>query len=473
MRLGIFIGSITLAGTAIIAAQLSASGENGADRASTTVQIAGGGGIGPDVTYQEIQSTWDWGQVGDIRGYSLGSFTCNIGDEDLLWGNLHEGTPVLAMNAYRLYEGQLLQIGMSWVKHACCAAANNGCGPPCNGNGGSVLGVGCRDIYSASWNGSQSRLGRRSEINAYTGDFVDTSSGTGNAIFKRLQIAVSDLDSDNYPGALYFTEGVYVGTDDAESENWYNNASYKQVTVEIDLDLTPVIPMYTTLPAIVAWHDHGNGIDNADKDVITTEADIPDEGRFILAGKASDNGDGTWRYEYAVLNLNSHRSAGSFSVPLPIGASVSNTGFHDVDYHSGEVYDNTDWNMSLTPLTFTWTSPASFEQDPDTNALRWGTMYNFWMDVDVAPENGEVTIGIFRPGTPNAITATLPVPASGGDCIWDLDDDQIVGVGDLLTLFSVWGPCPGPPGCPGDFNGDGAVGVGDMLEMFANWGPCP
>ena len=176
MRLGIFIGSITLAGTAIIAAQLSASGENGADRASTTVQIAGGGGIGPDVTYQEIQSTWDWGQVGDIRGYSLGSFTCNIGDQDLLWGNLHEGTPVLAMNAYRLYEGQLLQIGMSWVKHACCAAANNGCGPPCNGNGGSVLGVGCRDIYSASWNGSQSRLGRRSEINAYTGDFVDTSS---------------------------------------------------------------------------------------------------------------------------------------------------------------------------------------------------------------------------------------------------------------------------------------------------------
>ncbi len=40
-------------------------------------------------------------------------------------------------------------------------------------------------------------------------------------------------------------------------------------------------------------------------------------------------------------------------------------------------------------------------------------------------------------------------------------------------MFANWGPCPGPPGCPGDFNNDGFVGVGDMLAMFANWGPCP
>ena len=55
----------------------------------------------------------------------------------------------------------------------------------------------------------------------------------------------------------------------------------------------------------------------------------------------------------------------------------------------------------------------------------------------------------------------------------DLDDDGIVGIGDLLALFNLWGPCPGPPGCPGDLNANGTVGVGDMLIMFANWGPCP
>ena len=53
-------------------------------------------------------------------------------------------------------------------------------------------------------------------------------------------------------------------------------------------------------------------------------------------------------------------------------------------------------------------------------------------------------------------------------CPWDLDNDGIVGVGDLLQLFANWGT-PGP----GDFNNDGIVGVGDLLIMFANWGPCP
>ena len=57
-------------------------------------------------------------------------------------------------------------------------------------------------------------------------------------------------------------------------------------------------------------------------------------------------------------------------------------------------------------------------------------------------------------------------------CVADLDDDGRVGIADLLALFAVWGPCPGPPGCPGDFNCDGTVGIADMLIMFANWGPC-
>ena len=60
-------------------------------------------------------------------------------------------------------------------------------------------------------------------------------------------------------------------------------------------------------------------------------------------------------------------------------------------------------------------------------------------------------------------------------CPWDLNGDGTVGIGDLLALFSEWGPCPGQPGppeCPGDFNADGSVGVADLLIMFANWGPC-
>ena len=59
--------------------------------------------------------------------------------------------------------------------------------------------------------------------------------------------------------------------------------------------------------------------------------------------------------------------------------------------------------------------------------------------------------------------------AASGCCPWDLDGDGTVGIGDLLTLFAIWGTA----GPQGDFNGDGIVGVADLLLMFANWGPCP
>ena len=59
-----------------------------------------------------------------------------------------------------------------------------------------------------------------------------------------------------------------------------------------------------------------------------------------------DNGDGTWRYVYALYNYNSDRGARHFAVPVGSGASVTNIGFHDVDHHSGEIYDGTDWATS-------------------------------------------------------------------------------------------------------------------------------
>ena len=81
------------------------------------------------------------------------------------------------------------------------------------------------------------------------------------------------------------------------------------------------------------------------------------------------------------------------------------------------------------------------------------------------------------PGESTELLIGQGAPGFGGcpgrACPWDLTGDGSVGIGDLLALFGLWGPCPGPPGCPGDFNSDGAVGVGDLLAMFANWGPCP
>ncbi len=75
-----------------------------------------------------------------------------------------------------------------------------------------------------------------------------------------------------------------------------------------------------------------------------------------------------WRYSYALQNLNSDRSAGSFSVPLPFAVPVSNTGFHDVDYHTDEPYDLTDWTVEVVPGSITWYTDT-FAQNVNANAL--------------------------------------------------------------------------------------------------------
>ncbi len=453
MRVGIILATSAALGAAIAIGQLCAAGGSG-------------GGIGPDVVYTDCQSIAHWGSAGGIRGYSLGSFTCNIGDQNLLWGSTHNGTPVLGMNAYRLHDGRLVQIGMSWAKNGTGAAAGSGCNLVCNGQGGSVLGVGCRDVYSSGFNGIQSILQARSEINAFTGDMPSAPGGSGDDIFRRLQIAEADLNAVSFPGALYFVEGVYVSTDDAAAGNALNNASHKRVSVGTGFSLLLAGPIQQTIPAIFAWQDHGNGLDTPDPSVEVVAVDVPGEGRFLAAGKAADNGDGTWRYEYAVFNLNSHRSARSLVVPAA-GATISNPGFHDVDYHSGEVYDSTDWSWTVNATTVQWQSPATFEEDQLTNALRWGTMYNFWFDADQPPTPGQVRIELFRPGSPAAVSASLPVPVATcpGNC--GASPDTFVGVDDLLELLSQWG---GPGTCDLDGNG---VGVTDLLILLANWGDCP
>lgn len=358
---------------------------------------------GPDVVYNNIGGIQNYGSIGGIRGYALGSHTCNVGDQGLEWTN--NGTPGLAMNAYRLYKGRFEQIGMSWVKHACCVS-NSACDMTCSSEG-IGLRPGCRDVYGAGWNGGQSRLGARSDINPFTGVVPAATGGTGNAIYKRLQIAEAALQQSGL-GARYFVEGVYVSTDDAAAGNGLNNASYKDVNVDSGFNLNEIGAMHETVPAIYAWQE-------SDATVEIVNADVPGEGRFVVAAHVGDNGNGTWRYTYAVYNLNSHRSTNSLVVPIANGTTVTRPGFHDVDYHSGEPYDNADWVFAAGAASATWSSTETFAQNPNANALRWGTLYTFWFDANMSPGDGDITLQLFRPGKPDSVTATVRVPVGAGD----------------------------------------------------------
>lgn len=381
---------------------------------------------GPDVTLSDIGDTTNYGLVGGIRGYAIGSNTCNIGNVNLLW--LSSGTPGLAMNGYRLYNGRLTQIGMSWAKTACCAAAGTGPCGTCNGAGGNVLGVGCLDVYSAGWNGGQTRLGPRYAINAYSGAFQSFPATSGDAIYRRLQIAQADLSTTAFEGAQFFVEGVYVGSDDAASGNWLNNATYKRVTVnQTNFNLTVAGAAQVGIPAIRAWRDHGLGANVPDPSVTVGQVTVPAEGTFWFAHKAKDLGNGSWRYEYAVFNLNSDRSGGSFSVPVPAGVNVSNVGFSAPLYHSGEPYSNAPWVSSVANGAVTWQSPETFQQNINSNALRWGTMYNFWFDASTAPTAATATLGLFKPFTPASVTFAIQGPTAG-TCYPNCDGSTIAPI---------------------------------------------
>ena len=55
------------------------------------------------------------------------------------------------------------------------------------------------------------------------------------------------------------------------------------------------------------------------------------------------------------------------------------------------------------------------------------------------------------------------------DCPGDFDNDQTVGVIELLAMLGSWGPCAG---CPEDLDGDNFVGVTDLLLLLGLWGEC-
>ncbi len=364
--------------------------------------------IGVDVIVGVLTSTANWGSVGDIAAFSVGTTSCNVGDEELLWeasNNLH---PVIGQEMFRLKDGRFEQIGMSWLKHGFLALAHNACGCGCDNPGtGTRLGVGCSDPYSSSLNGSQSGLGPRFEVDANTGAFsypYTLQGQTGNAIYKRLQVHHSDLDPALNPGATYFVTAHYVTPDDAAAGNHYNNVSYRGVNVSgggSSWSISVTGSTQQESPAIAAWQA-------ADPGVAMQQFDDPEGGRFWLGYRVTVNKDETYHYEYALYNMNSHLSGRRFSVPVPDGVILTNIEFHDVDYHSGEPYDGMDWTDERSGGVLTW-STDTFDTDEFANALRWGTLYNFRFDADSPPQAANATVGLFRP----ADTDFVVVPVLG------------------------------------------------------------
>lgn len=433
----------------------------------------GGGGTGPDVIVGAIPDVSKYGSTvvngQTIMAYAIGTTSCNIGTAQLEWfaspDNRH---PFIPQNMYRFKDGRLEQIGMSWGKHGFTALQGTLCGACQASSTGNYLGIGCSDPYSSGLNGSQSGLGTRKEVNASTGVFPGSYNvGMPSApatIGRRLQVNANDLNPALNPGAVYLVEAQYVHQQDAASGNDDNNASWRTFTVGTltsgSYNLTLTGSTRQQQPAIEAWPVYNSQVQ-------VVHGDVEGDGRFILGYYAKDNGDGTWRYEFAVENLNSDRSGRSFSVPVPEGVAVTNAGFRDVDYHSGDPYDATNWTISTSGGAVTWTG-GSYAANPNANALRFATMYNFWFDADQPPTKALVSLGLFKPGAagaPDSLGFAAVAPAAPAGNPADLNGDGAIDAGDLAVLLANWGGSG-----VGDVNGDGSVDAGDLSALLAAWG---
>jgi cysteine-rich repeat protein len=400
---------------------------------------------GPDVIVGDLHQVLSFGSLGGISAFAVGTTSCNIGDVWLNWFSTTNQHPVIGQSMYRLKNDRFEHIGQSWLKHGFFALSERLCFSDCQSTDGSHLGVHCSDPYSANLNGTQTNLGPKYQVDAHLGSFTypPASPSYTGIIARRLQVKNSDLDPALNGGGLYFAEGQYVTPDDAAAGHQNNNASYRRITVSGAGSSWTIALAGTTQreqSAIRAWKD------TDPSSVTETDVQVSGDGLFIVSVKATDLGTGYWHYEYAVQNLNSHRSAKAFSIPVDPAGKILNVGFHDVDYHSGEPFSGTDWTSAVASGSITWTT-LDYSVNPNANALRWGTLYNFRFDANRKPVTTTATLTLFRPGTPpdvavNTVGPAITPPDCNGNGVPD-DLDILNGTSQDCNLDGVPDECEG------------------------------
>ena len=413
------------------------------------------GSITYDVAISELEALVVLGRVGSYpngrNGLSMRTTSCNVGDTDIPWrAPMQVDHPVIAMNLYRVVNGRFEQIGWSWLKHGFFATNQDECGV-CNDSGGSFLGPDCSDTYGTGNNGDRFYLGERKEVNPYTGvwtctgswfsnyqpDCVRRNTGSGlDSVAHRLEVADADL---GISGAEYYYEAFYINTN--ETVDVYNNISSRKAGFNwtgSTWSISVLDSAQTQGPAINRWGD------------LRSTSSVAGDGDVITAVKVTDNGNGTWHYEYALYNHNSDRAVREFSIPVPNGANITNVGFRDIDTNA-----TNQWTHTVANGAITWSTGT--EGSSTANPLRYSSVFNFRFDANVEPASSTATLGLFKSGAvmsmasstrgplvlapAESFTNVMSVTLSGNlQSLKDSDDDRLtLRPGVLLTSTSFFG----------------------------------
>jgi hypothetical protein len=396
---GMLVGTVTLIGEAVPI-----------DGGGPVVGTKGEGGeIQPvaaiDVAISSMGSLTVLGRLGTFpngrNGLSMSTTSCNVGTSDIPWNApMQETHPVIAMNLYRVLNGRFEQVGWSWLKHGFLATNSPNCGTCQHPGTGSRLGPGCSDTYGTGNNGDRFYLGARGEVNPFAGTWECTGSWfsdfqndcvrrrpfsgefTGDPVTHRLEVLDGDLGN---AGAQYYYEAYYINANDFDR---YNNVSSRSASFSwsgSSWSATTTDGGQTLGPAINRWGD------------LRSFAEPRTDGDVIVAVDVTDNGNGTWHFEYAVYNHDLDRQVDSFSIPLPFGASVTNVGFRDIDQNAGN-----QWTPTVTSSAITW--------ETGNNPLTYSSVFNFRFDANVQPATTNASLGMFKPGGTTEIVARTMGP---------------------------------------------------------------
>ncbi len=337
-------------------------------------------------------------------GLTMSTTSCNVGTVNVPWNAPMQTThPVIALNLYRLLDGKFEQVGWSWLKHGFLSTNSNGCGSCQNPGTGSLLGLNCSDTYGTGNNGDRNYLGARDEVNPFTGvwtcqgswfsNYINdcTRRNPGQVTLDAVDHRIDCLDSDlGNPNARYFYEAYYIASNDV---NTYNNLGSREATLSwggSSWSISTTTAMVTG-PAINRWGELRNTA------TPTTEGDA------IVAVQTTSLGNGMWRYDYALYNHNLDRQVRQFSVPLPYGATVQNIGFRDIDRDA-----NNSWAAVQSDHALTWSTTAF--GGGSSNPLKYSSVFNFRFDTNVPPASNNGTLGLYKPGTLQSLSAASKGP---------------------------------------------------------------
>jgi hypothetical protein len=479
-------------------------------------------------------------------GLAMGTVSCNVGTIRIPFQSVNTNPmsynhPYIATNVYRINaQGRLEQLTAAWIKHAFSSASASQAAVPgpngqpacgtgsCGTGSGPIMGLNCSDTYSSGLNLGMGNLAPRGEVvpndvginvdigeplpagrtwlgynprgsffdlfqgssgsdiqGAATADGVKSyTTGSTNTPWKLNMIRTDEINTAALgPSGRVLMESYYVLNGDVSKMNnhAWRRFRYTQPANSGGNEVVPATSAFafdgphTFGPPIMTWGDQQQ------------LAQPSSEGSVYVASRVVNLGNGQWRYEYNVYNMDLYRQVGGIEIPVPSIAEMSDMNtwrprqqtfwLDPITNASGVItsarqrwIDNSPWTMSidntkdalmLAPVPVADNANPPSPTNPTLpNTIRWGTMYTYWYTSNFPPRmNGSAIITPYRSGgTIQTMTARVSVPKAPCD---------ITGLGGLPALPD------GQPTVDDIIAFVNAYGDGNLLADVANIGLQP